>query len=199
MFETLKEVDGIEETMLDRLAALGIVSVFDVEEVGEEVLIGELESPEELARLVVEAASARAKIVAADQAREKIEAEKRRKEEEEATRRLMAGEVSTGEMDADLAAAAILGAGGPSVPSGTTESREDLHNTPHDDERADAILSGKTPPEPAEAPSHEEPDAGFDPEGDAISPPGDTSEDDAEEITGAAISESIDQTSRHES
>src|SRR5690606_38930876 len=44
--ETLLSVEGMQETMLDRLAALGMVSVFDIEEVGIEVLINELEIEE---------------------------------------------------------------------------------------------------------------------------------------------------------
>ena len=110
--ETMLGIEGINEEMVDRLAALGMVSVFDIEEVGVDVLVAELEVPEEIARQVVEASSARAKVVAEEQQREKEEAEKRRREEEEAARRLHAGDApADGEIDPDLAAAAILGAG----------------------------------------------------------------------------------------
>jgi N utilization substance protein A len=110
--ETMLGIEGINEEMVDRLAALGMVSVFDIEEVGVDVLVAELEVPEEIARQVVEASSARAKVVAEEQQREKEEAEKRRREEEEAARRLLAGDApADGEIDPDLAAAAILGAG----------------------------------------------------------------------------------------
>ena len=43
MSQTLLEVDGITEEKVDRLIALGMVSVFDIEEVGAEVLNAELE------------------------------------------------------------------------------------------------------------------------------------------------------------
>ena len=196
MAETLREVDGVEEAMLDRLAAMGIVSVFDVEEVGEEVLVGELEIPEDIAGAMVEAASTRAKVVAEEQAREKEESERRRREEEEAGRRLLAGEVSTADMDADLAAAAILSAGG----AAAAESRSESHSVPHDDARAAAILSGAEPPERPAGDTNpvDEVSPGYDPEGDAISEPEDSSDEDAEDITGEAIEETLEKTTRED-
>ncbi|KAA0214318.1 MAG: transcription termination/antitermination protein NusA [Leptolyngbya sp. PLA3] len=128
--ETLCQVEGVNEEMVDRLAALGMVSVFDIEEVGEEVLMSELEVSEETAAQMVEIASVKAKEVAEIQQREKEEAEKRRAEEEDAARRLVAGE-DLGQMDPDLAAAAILGAGSlgaaPATPArpAATPSQED--------------------------------------------------------------------------
>ncbi len=109
MSQTLLSVEGVDEQMVDRLAALGMVSVFDIEEVGAEVLATELELEAATAQQIVDAAAARAKVVAEEQAREKEEAERRRREEEEAARKLLeSGEVP--DADADLAAAAILGA-----------------------------------------------------------------------------------------
>jgi transcription termination/antitermination protein NusA len=110
MSQTLAE-HGISEELADKLAALGMVSVFDIEEVGHEVLMTELGIEEEKAKAVVEAASARAKIVAEQQQKEKEEAEVRRRAEEEAARRLLAGETPVGPVDAETAAAAILSAG----------------------------------------------------------------------------------------
>ena len=54
MADTLESIEGLTEAMLDRLAALGMVSVFDIEEAGAEVLAEELE------RLVGHAAAGRA-------------------------------------------------------------------------------------------------------------------------------------------
>jgi len=112
MSTTLQQIDEIDEKMVDRLAALGMISVFDVEEIGAEMLGTELELSEEVAAKAVELASAQAKIVAEQQAREKEEAEKRRAEEQA---RIAAGEDllgPEGTPDADSAAAAILGGGG---------------------------------------------------------------------------------------
>lgn len=147
MAETLRSVEGITEEQLDRLAALGMISVFDIEEVGVEVLVAEVEMDEATATAAVEAASARAKIIAEEQEREKAEAEKRKAEEAEAARRLLDGDLDSAG-DADLAAAAILGLGSVS-PSDT--SAPDAPDTPEatedDDARAEAILSGDPEPE----------------------------------------------------
>jgi transcription termination/antitermination protein NusA len=125
MSQTLQEVGGVTEEMIDKLGALGMVSVFDVEEVGAEVLMNELAIDEALAQQMVEAASTRAKVVAEQQQKDKELAEIRRREEEEAARRLLAGEVPEGAVDAETAAAAILGAGsGPAAqPSAEDEAR----------------------------------------------------------------------------
>ena len=138
--ETLCQVEGVNEEMVDRLAALGMVSVFDIEEVGEEVLMSELEVSEETAAQMVETASVKAKEVAEVQQREKEEAEKRRAQEEDAARRLMAGE-DVGDMDPDLAAAAILGAGSlGSAPSAPETKRECSPVSEEDEARAKDIL-----------------------------------------------------------
>jgi N utilization substance protein A len=127
MSETLLAVEGLTEEKVDRLAALGMVSVFDIEEVGLDVLMTELEVDEETGERIMALASERAKVVAEQQQKEKEEAEARRAEEEAAARRLLAGE--GGEMDADTAAAAILSAGsllgGAEKPSGSAPSVED--------------------------------------------------------------------------
>lgn len=110
--ETLLSVEGMHETMLDRLAALGMVSVFDIEEVGVEVLMAELEIDEATANKVVETAAERAKVVAEEQQREKEEAAKRREEEEAAGAALLGelgGDGEPVDAEADEAAALILG------------------------------------------------------------------------------------------
>ena len=111
--ETITAIAGIEESHLDRLAALGMVSVFDIEEVGPEVLATELEITAELADHVVEIAAEKAKVVAEQQQKDKEEAEARRKEEEAAGAALLGefSDDSTGDADADAAAALILGGG----------------------------------------------------------------------------------------
>jgi N utilization substance protein A len=107
--QTLLTVPGFKEDMVDKLGALGMVSVFDIEEVGPEVLVSELGITEDEAKQAVEIASSKAKVVAEQQQKDKEEAEIRRKAEAEAAQRLLAGE-GTGEgVDADVAAAAILG------------------------------------------------------------------------------------------
>jgi N utilization substance protein A len=125
MSTTLQQIDEIDEKMVDRLAALGMISVFDVEEIGAEMLATELELSPELAQKAVALASEQAKIVAAQQAKEKEEAERRRQEEQA---RIAAGDDllgPEGAPDADSAAAAILGGGGGSArPVETAETAE---------------------------------------------------------------------------
>ena len=118
MSETLTQIEGVTEEMLDRLAALGMITVFDIEEVGPNVLVAEIEVDEETAAKMVELASAKSKVVAEQLKQEKEEAEQRRKEEEEAARRLLEGEAAEGGVDPDVAAAAILGAEMPAADQG---------------------------------------------------------------------------------
>ncbi|HED53598.1 MAG TPA: transcription termination/antitermination protein NusA [Phycisphaerales bacterium] len=111
--ETLLPIEGVQETMLDRLAALGMVSVFDIEEVGVEVLMNELEVDEATANRIVEVSAEKAKIVAEQQQKEKEEAALRRQEEEAAGEALLGdplgGSDDGSDEQADAAAALILG------------------------------------------------------------------------------------------
>ncbi|MFO0832156.1 MAG: transcription termination factor NusA [Phycisphaerales bacterium] len=102
MYQTIQSVEGITEAMADKLAALGMVSVFDVEEVGTEVLTTELEIAQELAEKVVETCSVKAKEVAIQQQKDKEEKERLAREA------AASSEVVAGEAAAD----AILGGGG---------------------------------------------------------------------------------------
>ncbi|MHC4975762.1 MAG: transcription termination factor NusA [Planctomycetota bacterium] len=128
MADTLAGIEGLGEDTLDRMAALGIISVFDVEEIGADVLADEFEITPELSAQVVEIASDRAKVVAEEQAREKEAAEKRKAEEEQAAAAIFGGDGGTTDSsesteidaDADAAAAAILG-GGPDIAVAPTE------------------------------------------------------------------------------
>ena len=78
MATTLTSIDTIEEDKVDRLAALGIISVFDVEEVGVDYLQTSLEITPELAKEISEVAAAKAKIVGEQQLIEKEAAAKRK-------------------------------------------------------------------------------------------------------------------------
>lgn len=124
MAETLKPIEGVTEEKLDRLAALGMISVFDIEEVGAEVLVNELEVDQQTAEEMVRRCAERAKEVAEQQAREKEEAAKRKAEEEAAAKRLLEGLTGEG----------APGAGAP--PEGAPVATE------ADDARAAAILGG---------------------------------------------------------
>jgi N utilization substance protein A len=81
MQETLKLVPNVTEESIDRLAALGVISVFDVEEVGAPYLLETLEVDEETAQTMIASSVERGKQITIDQAREKEEAERRKQEE----------------------------------------------------------------------------------------------------------------------
>jgi N utilization substance protein A len=111
--QTVRPIEGVTDEMLDRMGALGMISVFDIEEVGTGVLEQELGMSPELAKNVVEIAAAKSKIVAEEQAKEKAEAEKRKAEEEAAASALLGGGladvgVQTDALD-EWKAASILG------------------------------------------------------------------------------------------
>ncbi|MEM7229908.1 MAG: transcription termination factor NusA [Planctomycetota bacterium] len=108
--ETVRPITGVEDGMLDRMGAMGMISVFDVEEVGMQVLIDDVGMSQEVAELVVETCSVRAKEVSEQQQREKEEAEVRRQEELAAAASVLGA--TLGEADdaeADAAVASILG------------------------------------------------------------------------------------------
>jgi N utilization substance protein A len=125
MGETLKSVEGITEEMVDRLAALGMISVFDIEEVGVEVLVNELEIPREKADQILAIVNVRSKEVAAQQAKDKEENEKRKRLEADAATRLLSGDgagepnvdgiLSTGTGSAEDARAADILGGSPAA------------------------------------------------------------------------------------
>ena len=57
MEKTLKDVEGVEDVFLDKLLAMGIISLADLAEVGSEPLVKELNLDEDLAGKIVEVAS----------------------------------------------------------------------------------------------------------------------------------------------
>jgi N utilization substance protein A len=114
--QTLSPIEGFTGEMFDRMGALGLISVFDIEEVGVPMLTSEIGMSEELAERVVEACSEKGKIIAEEQ-RIAAEAEAVRKAEEaQAADALLGGggmHDSAVETDAaaEGAADAILGGG----------------------------------------------------------------------------------------
>ena len=80
MEQTLKALDFIDEAMVDKLAALGVISVFDVEEVGSEYLEETLALTEEQIKQLMDVVSSQAKIVQEQQAKEKEEQERQKRE-----------------------------------------------------------------------------------------------------------------------
>ncbi len=69
----LKDIEGINDTFVDNLLALGIISVLDLEEVGFEPLVEELGVDPSIAQIVVTAATNEAKRLAAEKSKKQAE------------------------------------------------------------------------------------------------------------------------------
>jgi len=123
MTQTMQEMPGVTEAMLDKLAALGMVSVFDLEEVGAEVLMSELEMDEATAKVVMERIGVKAKEVAEQQQKDKEAKEKKAREEADAARALLEGGALGAGEAGEAAASAILAAGSSPAPSKDDDAR----------------------------------------------------------------------------
>src|SRR3954452_24254458 len=75
---TLKSVEGFPADQVDRVIALGLIDVRDIEEVGTGPLMEELGIPEEVAQAAVERCAAEAKIVSVEQEKKKAAESKAR-------------------------------------------------------------------------------------------------------------------------
>jgi N utilization substance protein A len=65
--QTLKSIEGVTQEMVDKIIALGLIDVRDIEEVGAGPLMEELQLAEELAQRIVDRCTDEAKIVAVEQ------------------------------------------------------------------------------------------------------------------------------------
>jgi len=105
LWDTLKPIDGVSEEMLDRMAAMGIISIFDVEEIGRNVLEEDLEIPKQISDRCIEVSIVRSKEVTAEQEAAKLAEEALRAEEEAAAAAVLDAQVDD---DAEAAADSIL-------------------------------------------------------------------------------------------
>jgi N utilization substance protein A len=105
---TVKPIEGINDAMLDRMGALGMISVFDVQDVGQATLVNDVGMSEELSELVLSTCGEQAKVVEEQQRLEKIEEERRKAEADAAA-------VETAGVEGESAAASILGEAPPVV------------------------------------------------------------------------------------
>jgi len=123
MTQTMQEIPGITEAMLDKLAALGMVSVFDLEEVGAGVLQSELGMDEETVKVVMERIGVKAKEVAEQQQKDKEAKEAKAREDAAAARALLEGGAAAAGEAGEAAASAILAAGSAPAPNKDDEAR----------------------------------------------------------------------------
>jgi hypothetical protein len=74
MEKALKGIEGVDDVLLDKILAMGMICLADVAEVGVEPLVNDLQAAEDLAGRIVEVAATEAKRLAAE-----AQAEKERK------------------------------------------------------------------------------------------------------------------------
>jgi len=91
MEKAVREVEGVDSSTVDRIVAMGMVNVLDVEEVGPEPLVNELELDQSLAQRVVSRCAEEARRVAEQQAaKEKAQAEAKAAQEAAPSKQLAA-------------------------------------------------------------------------------------------------------------
>jgi N utilization substance protein A len=112
----VKTVDGVSDEMLDKMGALGMISVFDVEEIGESILMEDCGMSEEMAIAVVTACTERAKTLAVEMQRESAAVAAQKAAEGAAADAVLGGgfaEAATStDAQSESAADNILGLGG---------------------------------------------------------------------------------------
>src|SRR5688572_29086883 len=96
--QTLKSIDGINQEVVDKVIALGLIDVRDIEEVGADPLMEELALDEPTAQKVVERCAEEAKLVATEQEAKKA-AEARAKADEAKAREAFLGAVGARGVD----------------------------------------------------------------------------------------------------
>ncbi len=98
MSTALREIEGVDDILIEKFLAMGIINLADIEEVGVEPLVSELELEEELAKVVVESAKKAAERFAAeDQAAKELAAA-------EEAERALSGETASESADESVAA-----------------------------------------------------------------------------------------------
>jgi N utilization substance protein A len=93
LWDALKPIEGVTEEMLDRMAAMGIISIFDVEEIGRNVLEEDLEFSKQIADRCIDKSITRSKEVTIEQEQAKLAEEAMRAEEEAAASAVLDTEV----------------------------------------------------------------------------------------------------------
>jgi N utilization substance protein A len=106
--QTIKPIPGVAEEMIDRMGALGLISVFDASEVGAAVLEQQIGMSAETAASVVQICGDKARIVEQEMKIEKAAAEARRAAADSAAAGLLSPHVEVDEK-AESVADAILG------------------------------------------------------------------------------------------
>lgn len=103
--ETLKKIEGVEDLVAERISLLGLISVLDLDEVGHEPLVRELELEEKLAKRIVAVCKKEAVSFRVELEKEKAQKAKKRAEEVALQAAIEAGEVDGAAEDSSEPAA----------------------------------------------------------------------------------------------
>ena len=142
MESVLKSVEGVEDVVLDKMLAIGVISLADLAEVGTDPLVGELDLEETLAAKLVEIAAEAAKRIAAERAEAKKAEQEAKKAAEEAAAQLAAeGETdaTTGDAAEGDAAVQTDSHAAPQTSEGSGETRR-TEDSPVRAERREATI-----------------------------------------------------------
>ena len=136
--KALREVEGVDSTIVDQIIAMGIVSAMDVDEVGVEPLINELNMNRELAQRIVVHCAQEAKRVAEEHAK-KEQADKPKTEDSKEAE----------------AAPAVPEAPADMLPPGEADDETTVESSPSAEQGADEKTSDELLADDAESPAEE--------------------------------------------
>jgi N utilization substance protein A len=173
---TLKQIDGVDDVLVEKVMTLGLISLGDVEEVGIEPLVGELALEEALAQSIVETSSAAAKRIAQDTAAAKALAA------ENAAEDPVGDGDEAGDSDSDVTASEAISAseGVGTEPTGEEAVQEAETDTEVDGDAVEGSVSDTVVsevPESSDAGDTQTPDEGAVSQSEVeVSPSGDATE-----------------------
>ena len=156
---TLRQVQGIDDVLVEKIMTLGLISLPDISEVGVDPLISELELDEVLAQTIVDTAAEAAKRIA-----QEAEVAKRiAQEEAEAAKTLAQESDAAGEADDD--AAGSVDADADTDPGETDQASSDDPSAELESQEQDGVGTGEellaplssTDPQAADSEGIEEP------------------------------------------
>ena len=195
----LTQIEGIEGAIIEKMVAVGIISLMDVEEVGLSTLVSDLELEETLAEQVVAHASEAAKRIAAETAAAKVAAKEAEEAAAAAAAEAAATEAEEGATEGEDGASEVMSASEePSEGDAGVEAAVDTEagdavetdegETDGGEPEAAASGAGEDESEPVPATPESVPEAAVDTEaGDAVET--DEGETDEGEPEAGAVSE----------
>ncbi len=144
VISTLREFDFMDDTKVDRVIAMGMINLLDIEEVGTEPFVQELEVTEEQAGEMVAKASAEAKVLAIEAEKEKAVQKVQDKKEATEKERLLAA--FKGELDEEV----------PSTPEQAEQEAEAVEESDSDESEEESAVEEADSAEEAEGSGAEE-------------------------------------------